>query len=241
MAAPTEALTLSATLFHADVDAWLPAGFGVERPAADKQKDWDAALRSSAERSSKLGLGHPALDDPAARAKAAGLRAGTEAIARRLKAKKGDEVLVPVTGDDDADDDEESRTKSVGKKRRADPFAPKPKKKKAEVVEHPLLRLGAAPPTVAVTPAVVTTSTRPAVPTTAVAKPAPPAPAPTSPKASLKRARDDEPDVPDADDRVAALKAASGAAPPAAPTELSKTQLRRANRKKAKRKAKTDE
>ncbi|WOO81391.1 uncharacterized protein LOC62_03G004922 [Vanrija pseudolonga] len=249
MSAPTEALTLSATLFHADVDAWLPAGFGVQRPAEDKQKDWEAALRSSAERSSKLGLGHPALEDPVQRAKAATARAGADAIAKRLKGrnKADDEVLLPGAGAAvDHDDDDESRTKSVGKKKRVDPFATKAKKKgKAEVVEHPLLRLGGAgPATTAVTPTAVTTTTAKAAaaaaPAAAATKPAP-APAPPSPKSSLKRPRED--DVPSPDDRVAALKAASGSAPPAPPaTELSKTQLRRANRKKAKRnKSKADE
>lgn len=251
MSAPTEALTLSATLFHADVDAWLPTGFGVQRPAEEKQKDWEAALRSSAERSSKLGLGHPALEDPVQRAKAATARAGVDALAKRLKGRKADEqheVLLPGAGalDRDDDNDDESRTKSVGKKKRVDPFATKSKKKaKAEVVEHPLLRLGGAgPATTAVTPAAVTTTTAKATKATPAAPAAPaPArsPAPPSPKASLKRPRED--DVPSPDDRVAALKAASGSALPVAPSaELSKTQLRRAKRKKAKRdKAKADE
>lgn len=127
----TESLTLSASLFHANVDSWLPANFGVTKPESSKQKDWEAALRTS--RGERLGLGHPDLADPTARATAATQRAGIELLNRKLqKRKEENEKFVPR---EDEEDEEESRGKSVKKRKRVDPF------KKGESKVHPLLNL----------------------------------------------------------------------------------------------------
>lgn len=224
-----ESLTLSATLFHADVDSWLPASFGVSRPDADKAKDWEAALRQTAR--DRLGLGHPDLTDPLARARAATQRAGIETL-RKLKGreKKGDDSdLAPTPGPgsssrtagrggrDDSDDDE-SRTRSVSKKKTKtkDAFASKGKN-----AVHPLLNLrnpipGYVPPVggqqaqaEAVPKAPATTATVPALVVT-----------------GIKRAREDDEDA-DGDDKAEGDEGGDDAA-------QSKAAARREKRKRAK-------
>lgn len=140
-----ESLTLSASLFHADVDAWLPTSFGVSKPEVEKNNEWEAALRSSAERSQRLGLGHAALDNAALGAKFKNQRAGLDILASRLKRKAADEARAGTAvsngqaRDNNSDDDEaiESRTKSISKtKKKSDPFA------KVQSKAHPALMKG---------------------------------------------------------------------------------------------------
>lgn len=178
---PAEALTLSATLFHADVDAWLPAGFGVVKSEKDKNGDWEKALRGGGR--DRLGLGHPDLDDPLSRAKSNTARAGIDAL-RKIKGKAKDVTEVEVSRKDDSDD-EESRTRSVSKvkKRSVDVFG-----KKNAV--HPLLNLKAPIPGYdsAPAPSAATGSTGSEVPT------------------GTKRARDTDDEQDDTEDKDAVSK-----------------------------------
>lgn len=123
----SESLTLSATLFHADVDSWLPANFGVSQPETSKAAEWEAALRSSADRAQRLGLGHAALEDAALGAKFKNQRAGLSVLEQKLKRRKAEEAREGaggVGGGRDDSEDEESRTRSIKTNKKArDPFA----------------------------------------------------------------------------------------------------------------------
>lgn len=148
--APTsESLTLSATLFHADVDSWLPANFGVSQPESAKAAEWEQALRSSADRAQRLGLGHAALEDANLGAKFRNQRAGIDVLEKKLKRRKddGEEKVSGAGKEEDSEEEAESRTRSIKtNKRKNDPFAGKPKvhpalAKKEEKV-HPALLKG---------------------------------------------------------------------------------------------------
>jgi hypothetical protein len=259
MTAPpaAEALTLSATLFHVDVDSWLPANFGVQRTLAERESDWETALRGSAR--DRLGLGHPDLEDAGGRARAATARAGIEAL-RRVQKKKRDEGDEAEglgqggkgRGGDGSDSEDESRTRAV-KKRKAtvDVFGkPGKSKKKAVNAVHPLLIIknpipgyepgaedesgnsdGAAAAATTTAPATATAKVSAA---TAEAASAPiPAPEPVAPSTATS--------TPKA--TVAAADAPSAPAAPASDaadadeldtTGMSKTQARREKRKRAK-------
>ncbi len=118
--APTaEALTLAAAAFHAEVDAWIPAGFGVMRSQAEKDAEWAAACA----------YGARGADGEEARRS----RAGGEVLRRALKRKGGD---APLPERREEADDGESRAAAVSSKKRKtkDAFG------KAGAV-HPLLNL----------------------------------------------------------------------------------------------------
>lgn len=146
-----EALTLAATLFHADVDAWLPKNFGVTRSAEAKEAEW-AAARSAGLGGDRLGVGHPHLADPEARRAAASARAGGDILRKVVgKKRKDDEADAAAAGaggsggrgrGDDSDDESRTRAVSSKKRRVADAFGSGKKKKgKAEPVVHPLLNI----------------------------------------------------------------------------------------------------
>lgn len=123
----SEALTLSASLFHADIDSWLPADFGVAKP---RSTEWEITTRGE-----RLGVGHPSLADPTSRAQAASQRAGIEVLNRKLKKRK-EEAAAFVPAEEEEDEGESRGGKaSAKKKRRVDPF------KKGEAKVHPLLDL----------------------------------------------------------------------------------------------------
>lgn len=145
----SESLTLSATLFHADVDSWLPANFGVSQPETAKAAEWETALRSSADRAQRLGLGHAALEDAALGAKFRNQRAGLSVLEQKLKKRKNAEEAAGGTGRDDVDSEEEaeSRTRSIKtNKKSKDPFSGKgkvhPALAKKETKVHPALLKG---------------------------------------------------------------------------------------------------
>lgn len=143
----SESLTLSATLFHADVDSWLPANFGVSQPESSKAAEWESALRSSADRAQRLGLGHAALEDAALGAKFKNQRAGLSVLEQKLKKRKNaEESTAAGAGRDEEDSEEEaeSRTRSIKtNKKSKDPFAGKgkvhPALAKKETKVHPAL------------------------------------------------------------------------------------------------------
>lgn len=138
-ALPTpEALTLAANVFHADVDAWLPASFGVARSAAEKEAEWAAARSSGALRGAdRLGLGHPDTEDPEARRAAQVSRAGGDILRRALKRKGDEPVVTPAAAREDDDGESRSRAVSSKKRKTADAFG----KGRKEAAVHPLLNL----------------------------------------------------------------------------------------------------
>lgn len=145
----SESLTLSATLFHADVDSWLPANFGVSQPESSKAAEWESALRSSADRAQRLGLGHAALEDAALGAKMRNQRAGLSVLEQKLKKRKNAAEDGASVGRDEEDSEEEaeSRTRSIKTNKKAkDPFASKgkvhPALAKKETKVHPALLKG---------------------------------------------------------------------------------------------------
>lgn len=144
----SESLTLSATLFHADVDSWLPANFGVSQPESSKAAEWESALRSSADRAQRLGLGHAALEDAALGAKMRNQRAGLSVLEQKLKKRKAAvEDGAVVREQEGSEEEAESRTRSIKTNKKAkDPFAAKgkvhPALAKKETKVHPALLKG---------------------------------------------------------------------------------------------------
>ena len=238
MTAPpaAEALTLSATLFHADIDSWLPANFGVTRPEKDKAAEWESALRGA--QRDRLGLGHPDLEDAGARARAASGRAGIEALRRMQKKRKdgdgdgeegGGRVGGGKGGRDEDEEEDESRTRAVSKKKKStvDVFGKKSKNANANAV-HPLLRL--VNPIPGYDPASageVDGKSDEAKDMNAEAmSETKPAESKTDSAAGTKRPRDDDDDDADADEAEAEAEVDTAG--------MSKTQARREKRKRAK-------
>ncbi|WVR05395.1 hypothetical protein IAU60_002409 [Kwoniella sp. DSM 27419] len=134
---PVEALTLSASLFASSIDSWIPVNFGAPRPAASTRDE--ISLSSRDERSDRLGLGHPLIDQPR---KGAPKGAGLSGLSRKLdserkgKGKARDEGVSAGDPSRETDsEEEESRVRSVGRKKAGggglgDMFGGKKKKSK---------------------------------------------------------------------------------------------------------------
>lgn len=140
-----ESIALSASLFTAAIDAWVPASFGKRKTDAERTQELNDALLSASidAANDRLGLGHPGLNKSKV-ANGPSLSTLQQRIQGNAKGKRMAEenehtgVSVGDRGDDDDVEEEDSRIKAVGKsKRKIDPFDPLRNKKAKKAALHP--------------------------------------------------------------------------------------------------------
>ncbi|WWC89742.1 uncharacterized protein L201_004667 [Kwoniella dendrophila CBS 6074] len=159
-AIPTEALSLSASIFFNSIDSWIPSNFGESSKSSSstilnsKKDDSDfnnllikpnfinngiPGQPSSSISNDRLGLGHPSLDSPIPSQQRNGLIGLSKKLNLERKGKAKEEFNAFSTHNEDDQDEEESKgrgssksSSSQKKHKSIDPFSTAKKNKKKD-------------------------------------------------------------------------------------------------------------